>query len=314
MIIFVSLIKKLSETKMRTIDLFAGCGGMSLGFQNAGFTIEAAYDNWAPALHVYELNFSHPIYNIDLGNEYAIHHIMSSKPDIIIGGPPCQDFSIAGRRNEKTERANLTISYANIVTKVKPEWVVMENVYNIEKSEVLPKALKILKEAGYGITSRVLDASYTGVPQARKRFFLIGHLFSEDNFLDEILTNNLSEKQTTVYDYLKKSLGIEYYYMHPRSFKRRAVFSIYEPSSTIRGTNRPISANYKRHPGDKADISENVRPLTTKERSLLQTFPKQFKLEGTKAQIEQVVGNAVPVKMAEYVAKCIVEYSRTLFN
>ena len=293
---------------MRTVDLFAGCGGMSLGFQNAGYIIKAAYDNWEPAIDVYAKNFSHPIYNMDLGTKDIANHIMNFAPEVIIGGPPCQDFSIAGRRNEQSGRANLTIAFTRIISKVKPEWVVMENVYNIEKSKFLQNSLRILKNDGYGITTRVLDASYCGVPQARKRFFLIGHLYSDDNFLDGILLKKLSKKQTTVYDYLKSSLNTEYYYMHPRSFKRRAVFSIYEPSSTIRGTNRPISANYKKHPADKADISDNVRPLTTKERSLIQTFPKGFKFEGNKSQLEQVIGNAVPVKMAEYVANCILEY------
>ena len=94
-----------------------------------------------------------------------------------------------------------------------------------------------------------------------------------------------------------------------------AVFSVHEPSSTIRGTNRPIPPTYKRHPADKADISQNVRPLTTKERSYIQTFPESFKLEGSKAQLEQVIGNAVPVKMAEYIAKCILSYeSQSFFN
>jgi len=298
---------------MKTVDLFAGGGGMSYGFQNAGFEVLAAYDNWKPALKVYSDNFSHPSYNIDLSSDSAIDHIQAHSPDVIVGGPPCQDFSIAGHNNEDSKRANLTINFANIVTKLMPEFFVMENVYNIEKSTVLPKVLDIFKRAGYGLTSHVLNASYVGVPQARKRYFLVGHVSSKDDFLKSILLKNLSEKQTTVYDYFKESLGIEHYYMHPRSYARRAVFSIHEPSSTIRGTNRPIPPNYKRHPADKADITDNVRSLTTKERSLLQTFPENFKLDGnSKSQLEQVIGNAVPVKLAEYVANCILEYKSEL--
>jgi len=294
---------------MKTIDLFAGCGGMSSGFQNAGFNIDAAFDNWKPAIKVYADNFSHPIFDLDLSTDEAIQEISKYSPEIIIGGPPCQDFSIAGHNNKNSKRANLTVNFANLITTVMPKWFVMENVYNIEKNSVLPKVKKIYKEAGYGLTSYVLDASYVGVPQARKRFFLIGHIDSEDGFLTDTIQKNLSDKQTTVYEYLKDTLDIEHYYMHPRSYARRAVFSVHEPSSTIRGTNRPIPPNYKRHAADKSDISENVRPLTTKERSYLQTFPESFKLEGTKAQLEQVIGNAVPVKMAEYIAKCIQEYS-----
>ncbi|MDR7239658.1 DNA cytosine methyltransferase [Neobacillus drentensis] len=299
---------------MKTIDLFSGCGGMSLGFQNAGFEILSAYDNWEAAVNIYKENFSHKIYTMDLGDEKVVEHIKQFPSDIIIGGPPCQDFSIAGNRDYKSKRANLTISFANIIADVKPEWFVMENVYNIEKSPVLPEAVKILKDAGYGLTKRVLDASYLGVPQARKRFFMIGHLYSEDGFLNAEIDDNLSVKQMTVYDYLGDSIGTEFYYMHPRSYNRRAVFSIHEPSATIRGVNRPIPEGYKKHPADKAEISENVKALTTKERSYIQTFPEWFQLVGSKTAMEQAIGNAVPVKMAEFVAMRIMEYKAEIGN
>lgn len=292
---------------LETIDLFSGCGGMSLGFQNAGFNISAAYDNWKAAVRIYEKNFNHPIYQMDLNDVEATNLIKDAKPGIIIGGPPCQDFSIAGNRN-MGERANLTIRFAHIISEVRPEWFVMENVYNIERMPVLPQAVQIIKDSGYGITTRVLDASRCGVPQKRNRFFMIGHLNDQDGFLNEIIDANLSESQMTVYDYLGDSLGTEFYYMHPRSYNRRAVFSIHEPSATIRGVNRPIPDGYKKHHADKAEISEGVRSLTSKERSYIQTFPEEFVFEGSKTEVEQAIGNAVPVKMAEFVARCLREY------
>lgn len=292
---------------MRTVDLFCGCGGMSLGFQNESFEIVGSYDNWKPAIEIYKKNFRHPIFEMDLYSNKAIEHIKNLNPEVIIGGPPCQDFSIAGNR-EMGKRANLTIRYAEIISTIKPEWFVMENVYNIERMPVLPKAIEIIKNASYGITTKVLDASYCGVPQARQRFFMIGHLNDKDGFLDEILSKNLSDHRMTVYEYLGDSLGTEFYYMHPRSYNRRAVFSIHEPSATIRGVNRPIPETYKRHHADKADISEGVRSLTSKERSYIQTFPEKFKFVGSKTNVEQAIGNAVPVKLAEYVARCLLEY------
>lgn len=295
---------------MRTVDLFSGCGGMSLGFQNAGFTIVSAYDNWTPAVDIYSRNFSHPIHKKDLYDEDATQMIASDKPDIIIGGPPCQDFSIAGAR-KIGKRGNLTIRYAEIVSSIRPEWFVMENVYNIERMPVLPKAKKIFKDAGYGLSIRVLDASLCGVPQSRKRFIMIGHLGDIDGFMEDILDKNLADKHMTVYDYLGDKLGTEYYYMHPRSYNRRAVFSIHEPSSTIRGVNRPIPEGYKKHPADKAEISDGVRGLTYKERSYIQTFPEEFDFIGSKTAIEQAIGNAVPVKLAEYIANCILEYKNS---
>lgn len=295
---------------MRTVDLFCGCGGMSLGFQNAGAEVLAAYDNWEPAINIYRDNFKHPVHSLDLNSPEAIGHIKAYKPEMIIGGPPCQDFSIAGNRN-MGERANLTIRFATIVSEIRPTWFVMENVYNIERMPILPKAKKILKKAGYGITIRILNASHCGVPQARRRFFMIGLLGAKDDFLGRSLDLAQSKVQMTVRDYLGDSLNTQFYYMHPRSYNRRGVFSIDEPSATIRGVNRPIPQGYKKHHGDKADPAEGgVRELTAKERSYIQTFPAGFVFEGKKTDIEQAIGNAVPVKLAEFVARRIIEYSQ----
>lgn len=281
---------------------------MSLGFQNAGYEIEAAVDNWDGALDIYRANFDHPAIKADIYADETLEQLRKYEPDIIIGGPPCQDFSIAGPR-QRGRRANLTIRYAEVVAELKPEWFVMENVYNIERMDVLPEALDVFKDAGYGLTRRVMDASYCGVPQARKRFILIGHLGDKDGFMDDVLVSHLAKKPMTVRDYLGDSLGTQYYYLHPRSFNRRGVFSIDEPAVTIRGTNRPIPPNYKRHHADKADIGDGVRALTYKERSYIQTFPEEFEFVGSKTNIEQAIGNAVPVKLAEYVANCINEYA-----
>jgi DNA (cytosine-5)-methyltransferase 1 len=295
---------------MKALDLFCGCGGMSLGFQNAGIEVLAAFDNWEPAINIYRDNFQHPVYNVDLNAENAVEQIRALNPEMIIGGPPCQDFSIAGSRN-MGERANLTVRFANIVSNVRPTWFVMENVYNIERMPILPKARKIFKKAGYGLTVRILNASHCGVPQARRRFFMIGLLGAKDNFLGRALDLAQTKLPMTVRDYLNDTLQTQFYYMHPRSYNRRGVFSIDEPSATIRGVNRPIPQGYKKHHGDKADPKDGgVRELTTKERSYLQTFPENFVLEGKKADVEQAIGNAVPVKLAEYVARRIIDYSR----
>jgi hypothetical protein len=165
-----------------------------------------------------------------------------------------------------------------------------------------------LTEDNYGLTASILNASYCGVPQARKRYFLIGQLDGKDDALSYFLIKNQSKKSMTVFEYLGDSLGIKYFYRHPRSYKRRAIFSIYEPSPTIRGVNRPIPKTYKKHEGDVCDLNDNLRPLTTIERSYIQTFPTTFQFKGNKSDLEQMIGNAVPVKLAEYVARCILEY------
>ena len=298
---------------MKFIDLFAGCGGMTLGFQNAGFEAVAAFDNWEPAIQVYRANFVHDTHKLDLSNwQESLSTLNSYQFDMIIGGPPCQDFSHAGKRNEDLGRADLTVSFAQIVADTKPQWFVMENVDRTVKSQRYRQAGEILRAAGYSLTQRILDANQCGVPQKRKRLFLIGELGLSTSVdrrsLASYLDNNLTSKPMTVRDYLGNSLDITHYYRHPRNYSRRAVFSIDEPSPTIRGVNRPIPKTYKVHPRDTAPISEDVRPLTTLERSYLQTFPKGFHFAGSKTHLEQMIGNAVPVKQAEYIACCINAY------
>lgn len=294
---------------MKVVDLFCGCGGLSLGFQNAGFDIVAAIDNWQSAIDVYSLNLPHPTYNIDLSkDEEAARFISIYQPDMIIGGPPCQDFSSAGLRNEDNGRGNLTVSFARIIARTKPEWFVMENVSTITKTRKLALAKETLSQAGYGFTQVVLNAALCGVPQRRKRFFLVGKLGLHDGFLSDIITRRLSRKEMTMRDYFGSSIDFQYYYRHPRSYARRGVFSIDEPSPTIRGANRPIPSGYKIHHNDPVSSLTGIRPLTTKERSMIQTFPESFIFSGSKSEIEQMIGNAVPVNLGKFIASCITEY------
>ncbi|MHC5935085.1 DNA cytosine methyltransferase [Nostoc sp.] len=306
---------EIRSSSFRVLDLFAGCGGLSLGFQNAGFNIVAAFDNWNPAIDVYQKNFGHKIFDYDLSNlrrNYQIFREM--RPDIIIGGPPCQDFSSAGKRDEDLGRGDLSIIFSEIVTSVLPQWFVIENVELFSKSNKYKEAKQILKAAGYGLSEIILDASLCGVPQKRKRFFCLGELQGQDESLEPYLKKRLADKPMTIRDYLGNKLEIEYYYRHPRSYQRRGIFSIDEPSPTVRGVNRPIPKTYNKHPKDPVPVTENLRPLTTIERSYLQTFPETFIFEGTKTDLEQMIGNAVPVKLAEYVAQSILEYIKDNLN
>ena len=294
---------------MRCVDLFCGCGGLSLGFARAGFTVEAAFDNWSAALAVYRNNFTHPTIQLDLSDTArAIVEVGRFEPQMIIGGPPCQDFSSAGKRDENNGRGDLTIDYARIVAGVRPEWFVMENVARITKTQKLIETKGILKASGYGMSQMVLDACRCGVPQKRKRFFMVGRLGEQDGFLDDFLVRNQADREMTVADALGSSLGIEYYYRHPRSYARRGIFSIHEPSPTIRGVNRPIPSGYTIHHNDPVKELAGVRPLTTRERCLIQTFPANFRFGGSRTEQEQMLGNAVPVNLGRYVGRCIQEY------
>ena len=296
------------KTQFKVVDLFSGCGGMSLGFENAGFNVIAAFDNWKPSIDVYKKNFSHPIHEIDLGDSKSIESISKYNPNMIIGGPPCQDFSHAGKRDEHLGRGKLTISFAKIILDILPRCFVMENVDRAVNTKTYAKAYKMFEKAGYGLTQRVLDASLCQVPQKRKRLFLIGELDGSYDAVGFLLDKRLANESMTIRDYLGDSLGVEHYYRHPRNYCRRGVFSIDEPSPTVRGVNRPVPKGYLGHNGDTIAVTDELRPLTTIERSYLQTFPKTFVFEGTKTNLEQMIGNAVPVKQAEYVAGCVRDY------
>lgn len=295
---------------MRTVDLFSGCGGMSLGFQSAGYNIVAAFENWPAAIECYKQNFKHPVIETDLSIvDEAIIRIKKYQPDLIIGGPPCQDFSNAGNRTEG-ERAELTHSFAKIITAVKPKFFVMENVARASESEAYKKARKLFIDNGYGLTEIVLDASHCNVPQKRNRFFCIGGLNQDDGFLSAILRAKQTVLPLSVRDYYsekKYTLEFEYYYRHPRSYKRRGIFSVDTPAPTIRGVNRPKPSEYKKHDSDPVDPS-NIRAMTTRERARIQTFPDTFVFPENTANTEQMIGNAVPVQLATFVASSLSDF------
>ena len=301
---------------IKCVDLFSGCGGLSLGFEKAGVEVLSAIDNWDRAVEVYNSNFSHKCYKQDIKDERAVLEIINRySPNMIMGGSPCQDFSSAGKRDESLGRADLTYNLANIICSYKPKWFVMENVDRIKNSAILSDVANQYQKEGYGLTAVIIDASYCNTPQARKRFFLIGELGGVNNALLPKLKKNLNAKPMTIRDYLGDKLGVDYYYRHPRNYNRRGVFSIDEPSPTVRGVNRPIPSGYNKHSGDPQEIElSEIRPLTTIERSYLQTFPKDFKFEGTKTNLEQMIGNAVPVNLAKFLATAILEYEEDKIN
>ena len=104
----------MAKNKYNVADLFCGCGGMSLGFEKAGYNVTIGFDNRDPAIKVYEANFSHPVKKMDLSDvNKSVKEISKFSPDIIVGGPPCQDFSTAGHQDDSSGRAFLSICYSN---------------------------------------------------------------------------------------------------------------------------------------------------------------------------------------------------------
>lgn len=171
------------EKKLNIIDLFCGCGGLSLGFENAGFNVLLGIDMWEDALVTYRHNHKNgntlcadlaslPVEEVDK----AINH---KKVDVIIGGPPCQGFSIAGKRIVDDERNKLYKSFVCMVAYFKPKAFVLENVPNILSigdGAVREAIIKDFSELGYKVTYKVLLAADYGVPQNRRRAIFVGML------------------------------------------------------------------------------------------------------------------------------------------
>ncbi|NTF16905.1 DNA (cytosine-5-)-methyltransferase [Agrobacterium rubi] len=298
---------------MTAVDLFCGCGGLSRGLGKGGFDVRAGIDSWKDAVRVYAANNKSPGHDAivhDLSDEEGTIELVSKyHPFLIAGGPPCQDFSSAGHRAEG-DRADLTVKYARVVTTIRPQAFIMENVPRAQLSAAFSNAVDIFRQAGYGLTISVMNASHCGVPQLRKRLFVIGMLDEEDGFLLEDLVSGQSTAPMTIRKYLGSEIDIEHYYRHPRTYQRRAIFSLDEPSPTIRGINRPVPSTYKIHANDAIKDLTNVRSLTMEERARIQTFPKgYFDIDIPKGSKEQMIGNAVPVELARFVAKRLHAYA-----
>jgi len=168
---------------MNVVSLFSGCGGLDLGFKMAGYNIVWANDYLADACETYKK---------EIGNHIVCKDILDidvdSIPDtdLIIGGPPCQGFSGVGKRDPSDERSMLVWRYLEIVGKVKPSMFLFENVTGIKSSKttsgknVLEELKKQFQLLGYTTTDHLLNAADFGVPQRRKRVFIIGSLNNKD--------------------------------------------------------------------------------------------------------------------------------------
>jgi DNA (cytosine-5)-methyltransferase 1 len=163
---------------MRLVSLFSGCGGLDLGFKREGYDLLWANDFDKDICATYSLNLGDHMHNVDITN---VKNEEIPECDIIIGGPPCQSFSLAGRRDIEDERGNLVWEFYRIVKSKKPKVFLMENVTGI-KSAKLPDGKKVLdtlvsdfEKLDYTVSVHTLNAADYGVPQRRKRVFVVGH-------------------------------------------------------------------------------------------------------------------------------------------
>ncbi|MBE9213152.1 DNA cytosine methyltransferase [Plectonema cf. radiosum LEGE 06105] len=181
----------LSKSKKLVVSLFCGVGGLDLGFQSAGFEVAVAIDNNPKVLELYRINFPNTLILCrDIGDISAveIREIIQNKyPDwdgeiaLIIGGPPCQGFSVAGKQDVNDARSQLVIKFINLVVELNPLMFVMENVPAIESKKfesITGNAIALIEEH-YILSKWLLTASHYGVPQKRQRAIWVGSKFGE---------------------------------------------------------------------------------------------------------------------------------------
>jgi DNA (cytosine-5)-methyltransferase 1 len=165
------------------IDLFCGCGGFSKGFEQAGFNVRFGIDLWEDAITTYKLNFPNAVVlNEDItkitGEKILKKiHLSADDVDVIIGGPPCQGFSVSGKRMIDDKRNVLYKSFVEIVSEIKPKIFVMENVPGLVRlfeGKVAKQVFEDFTNIGYNVSMKILSADNYGVPQQRKRVFFVG--------------------------------------------------------------------------------------------------------------------------------------------
>jgi len=175
--------KEKASFSPTAIDLFCGAGGLSYGFQEGGFAILAGVDNWADAITTYRHNFPDTkTLNKDIQDATAedmdsLVGENADKIDLIIGGPPCQGFSVSGKRLINDPRNKLYKTFVSLVDRYKPKMFVMENVPGVMRlfdGEVKKQIIADFIEVGYNVQSALLSAADFGVPQERKRIFFVG--------------------------------------------------------------------------------------------------------------------------------------------
>lgn len=189
--------------KYKIVDLFCGAGGFSLGFEQLDFESVLAIDKWDDAVNTYNYNHKKQVaISIDI-HDYTdeMIRLLCKKEKVtgVIGGPPCQGFSLVGKRESGDARNSLYLEYVRFVSIIKPDFFILENVkglLSMEKGLYKEDIIKRFSELGYNVNYKLLKASDYGVPQSRERVFFIG--LNKDCFGDKFFNFEDIERKEMV--------------------------------------------------------------------------------------------------------------------
>lgn len=329
----------MARRKYTYIDLFSGSGGFSLGFDNANyeniFSVEFNHD----ICKTYRHNFpTHTLLECDIAElkEEEIKKLIGRrKVDVVIGGPPCQGFSMAGnigRRFIDDPRNHLFQEFVRIVKIVSPTCFVMENVarlYTRLNGQTRNEIIECFKSLGYAVEAKIVCASDYGVPQNRYRVLFIGKK-SEDAGSNIAFPIKSSQTAPTIKDAIDK--------YPPLASGETSDITNHE--AMVHSAQMIEKMSYVKDGGGREDIPEEIRPqkgdirkyirydstkpsicitgdmrkvfhysqnraLTVRELAAIQTYPDSFEFLGSKILQQQMVGNSVPPLLAKAIADAV---------
>ena len=318
------------------VDLFSGVGGLSLGFEKEGFENVFAIDFDRNACKTYRNNFqNNTMLEKDIKNltEKEILDLAEGREvDAIIGGTPCQGFSIAGgigRKFINDPRNHLFKEFARVVEILSPKFFVIENVarvFNHNKGKTREEILGLFETLGYRTDCRVLNAADYGVPQIRSRIFFIGNRLGLDNKFPK----KTVERHKTVAEVIAKLPRLEsggssripnHVAMNhsQQMLEKMSHVSNGGSRADIPSDIRPKSGDVRKYirydsnepsvciTGDMRKVFhyDQNRALTVRELARIQSFPDYFVFEGPTISQQMQVGNAVPPLLAQALAKTV---------
>ena len=318
-----------SDEIYNTVDLFAGCGGISKGFEDANFKSIYAVEIDPDSAATYSHNFKdayvfHGDIN-ELTDDEVRREIGNEKVHVLMGGFPCQGFSVAGERKILDERNQLYKQMIRFAKLLKPDFVVGENVPGIytmkgplpleEENYFMHRISNEFDEIGYKVSARVLESADFGVPQYRPRMIFIANRHKilnpfpkktiehpkdhktieeidrlEKTERDPSINHEWTRHQSTTISRIKKvKPGHSLYDTYADAFKRQ-----YEntPSMTVKENHGGVFVHYEKN-----------RVMTPRELARLQSFPDDFVFKGTKSSMLIQLGNAVPCGLSNAIAK-----------
>ena len=299
------------------IDLFAGIGGMRIAFENAGGQCVFSSEWDKDSQKTYEANFG----EIPHGDITKIHTDEIPDFDVLLAGFPCQPFSTIGQRAGFKHETQGTLFYdvLRIIKQKRPAAFLLENVKGLvshDKGNTLAIIMKSLKKEGYEIQYQILDSADFGVPQIRKRIYIIG--FDKSRFKGEISFNwpEPSKKRVGIGKFVEKNILDRPISKH---LQKSYIFKIDDgrPEIIDKDSDFPVKtlvASYhkiQRLTGTfVADGPTGLRLLSTNECKAIMGFPKSFKIPVSRTQMYRQMGNSVAVPVVKKVAEQMVEALR----